>query len=326
MYIYENEATGGLPIACNDDWCTGPNYPYEYLSYLREVFLWAGNTYYIVVDAYGPDCGEYVLRITESTSCELGCPPGAEEEGEQRCFEGYADHFNGGCSSDPPAFRTVDPAPDLITICGFSGTSDPNPPRDEDWYEISPADTSTITFCCTADFPALVSLLDGDQGCVKDIVIDHVATEACEHACLTETVASGTYWLRIFPLFGGGVPCSSRYALTIEGYDGTVTAASPPIRSSVDSNFHGGFPNPFAEATTIRYTIAASGAVSLRIVDVSGRLVRVLVNAEEARGDHDATWDGRDDAGRRVADGMYFVRLTADDISETRKVVFLSGK
>jgi hypothetical protein len=119
-------------------------------------------------------------------------------------------YFNSGCSSDPPAFSTVDPGPDLNTICGFSGTSGPQPPRDEDLYEISPADTSTVTFCCTADFPALVSFLDGNQGGVEDISINHVATEACEHACLTETVAGGTYWIRIFLLFGGGVGASER--------------------------------------------------------------------------------------------------------------------
>jgi flagellar hook assembly protein FlgD len=52
----------------------------------------------------------------------------------------------------------------------------------------------------------------------------------------------------------------------------------------------------------------------------------VLLREELPRGEHSASWDGRDDSGLRVGGGTYFVKLTAGDITQTRKVVFLGGK
>jgi flagellar hook assembly protein FlgD len=51
--------------------------------------------------------------------------------------------------------------------------------------------------------------------------------------------------------------------------------------------------------------------------------VRALVDGAMAAGLHDVPWDGRDDAGRGVAPGIYFVRLTAGDVAQTRKVARL---
>lgn len=326
MYVYENGVTWGMPYACNDDWCVGPNYPYPYLSHLQELPFSAGDTYYVVVDSYGSDCGEYVLRIQESRSCVLTCPPGADEEGEPKCYDGYVDHFNGGCGSDPPVFQPVDAGPDVITICAFSGSAGSPPSRDEDWYEVTPPDTSTLRFCCRTDFPALMTLLDGNQGCLEGTVLDYVTTETCESACLTRTVAGGTYWLRIHPLYGGILDCSSKYVLTVQGYDGAVTAVSPAGRPPSCSGIQGTFPNPFVESTTIRCALAAPGAVWVRIVDVTGRLVRILVNGRKPDGEYHVAWDGRDDAGVRVAGGIYFVTLETGAVTQTRKVVFLAGE
>jgi hypothetical protein len=85
-------------------------------------------------------------------------------------------------------------------------------------------------------------------------------------------------------------------------------------------------PNPFGSHTTIHYSAFGPRRSSLSIYDVTGRLVRVVVNGDLREGDHTATWDGRDAAGLRVSGGTYFVKLTAGDVTRTRKVVFLGGK
>jgi flagellar hook assembly protein FlgD len=54
---------------------------------------------------------------------------------------------------------------------------------------------------------------------------------------------------------------------------------------------------------------AGSQAVNLKIYDVSGRLVRTLVNGTQQPGPYPVVWDGRDDAGRGVGSGNYFARL-----------------
>jgi len=59
------------------------------------------------------------------------------------------------------------------------------------------------------------------------------------------------------------------------------------------------------------------------VFDARGRLVRTLVDDTESPGRHEAGWDGADDAGRRVASGVYFARLVADGHSEATRMVLL---
>jgi len=85
-------------------------------------------------------------------------------------------------------------------------------------------------------------------------------------------------------------------------------------------------PSPFRKETVLSFTLATPAEATLAVYDVAGRLVRVLVDDELPVSDYDATWDGRDDGGMRVAGGTYFVKLTAGDVTQTRKVVYLGGK
>jgi hypothetical protein len=100
--------------------------------------------------------------------------------------------------------------------------------------------------------------------------------------------------------------------------------------SDEDSEMSGGLmleqnvPNPFRPATTIGWTAPVAGTrVKLLIYDVAGRLVRTLVDGESATGRQVAAWDGRDAEGRLVTSGIYFVRLSVDGRSATRKLAVL---
>jgi len=78
----------------------------------------------------------------------------------------------------------------------------------------------------------------------------------------------------------------------------------------------GCFPNPFNPATTVRYELPADMIVDLKVYDLSGRLVAVLVDhAFEPAGRRTAVWDGRDQRGRTVAAGVYLCRLTAGGLA-----------
>jgi hypothetical protein len=84
------------------------------------------------------------------------------------------------------------------------------------------------------------------------------------------------------------------------------------------------YPNPFGEATTIRYSMASGGKVALRVYDVSGRMVKTLVDAGDvAAGEHSVHWNGDNDAGAAVASGVYFYRIEAGPYVETRRMVLL---
>src|SRR6185436_2648969 len=68
-------------------------------------------------------------------------------------------------------------------------------------------------------------------------------------------------------------------------------------------------PNPSAGPMTMRFAIPAAGAEGARVrlvmIGIDGRRVRMLVDGAFPPGFHEAAWDGRDDAGHRVAGGVY---------------------
>jgi len=82
-------------------------------------------------------------------------------------------------------------------------------------------------------------------------------------------------------------------------------------------------PNPFNPSTTIEYYIPDAGQVSLQVFDVSGRLVRTLVDRTKESGNHSITWDGLDETGNAVPSGVYFSRLSAGKTRLSRKMILL---
>jgi galactose oxidase-like protein/flagellar hook capping protein FlgD len=82
-----------------------------------------------------------------------------------------------------------------------------------------------------------------------------------------------------------------------------------------------GAPNPFHSSTAIHFDSNHSGHVALRIYDVRGRLVRMLLSGFRPAGSNAVSWDGRDDTGKRVSAGVYLCQLDHDGGSATRKLV-----
>ncbi len=82
-------------------------------------------------------------------------------------------------------------------------------------------------------------------------------------------------------------------------------------------------PNPFLASTQIWFDLLQPARVRLDVHDVGGRLVRGLVNGPRGAGRQGATWNGRDDAGRRVPCGVYFTTLRADGVCQSRRIILL---
>jgi len=83
------------------------------------------------------------------------------------------------------------------------------------------------------------------------------------------------------------------------------------------------FPNPFNPVTRVAFSLKKKGHVSMRIYDVSGRLVRVLVDEIREAGAYEVMWDGTNNGGRATASGIYFCRMEAADYQRTVKMVQL---
>jgi len=99
-----------------------------------------------------------------------------------------------------------------------------------------------------------------------------------------------------------------------------ITAVSP--RGHVAPRLHAPSPNPANPSTTLTFDQPRDGRAGLRLYDAGGRLVRVLVaNDALAAGSHAYRWDGRDDAGREVPAGVYFVKVTTPSGETSGRVV-----
>ncbi|MEO0080602.1 MAG: FlgD immunoglobulin-like domain containing protein, partial [candidate division WOR-3 bacterium] len=77
----------------------------------------------------------------------------------------------------------------------------------------------------------------------------------------------------------------------------------------------------FRSHLVIRYTLDAERLTLIEVHDLTGRVVRRLVNSRQKPGHYTLSWNGTDMLGRRVANGVYFCRMVAGDYRATRKVV-----
>lgn len=80
-------------------------------------------------------------------------------------------------------------------------------------------------------------------------------------------------------------------------------------------------PNPVTDRAEIRYTLSSPRDVSLKVYDITGRLVKTLVDKRVEAGEHFVEWNLRDDSSTEVAAGIYFYRLEAGSFSSTKKLI-----
>ncbi len=97
-----------------------------------------------------------------------------------------------------------------------------------------------------------------------------------------------------------------------------------PDRTAPDSYGLGqNFPNPFNPATEISFQIPVTSRVEVTIFDVSGRLAKRLANTTFESGTHVLKWDGTDEQGGGIASGVYYYTLTADNFTESKRMVLV---
>jgi flagellar hook assembly protein FlgD len=87
-----------------------------------------------------------------------------------------------------------------------------------------------------------------------------------------------------------------------------------PVEFSLSQNY----PNPFNATTTINYTLPLAGDVRLQVYDIMGRVVATLENGIVPAGYYKGTWNAQG-----MPSGLYFVRLSTDQFSETMKMMLL---
>jgi hypothetical protein len=194
------------------------------------------------------------------------------------------------------------------------------------------ATVTTTDACCATTFE-LVSITSnepdnglGDGNTIGDI--KGATFGRPDVAFQLRAERSGTGTGRVYTILYAVEDCAGNAAYdTVQvcvPHDGGLGDEDPQLPEKVNvTALLPGYPNPFNPTITIPFDLAAKERVSLQIFDTQGRLVRTLCNDVVAEGTHEAIWDGRDNAGGRVATGVYFVRFTAGNYQVTRKLVMV---
>jgi hypothetical protein len=156
-----------------------------------------------------------------------------------------------------------------------------------------------------------VAMWDGVEWAPLDTGTDGRVSTLC-------VAPEGLYAGGMFTTAGPGL--SEHFGLwTVQGPT-SIASTTPSTQLELLQNT----PNPFNPSTTITYTLHEPGVVTLAVYDVSGRLVRTLVNNEYRQaGERSVLWYGRDNRGRRVASGVYFYRLKVGREAISRKMVLV---
>ncbi len=81
------------------------------------------------------------------------------------------------------------------------------------------------------------------------------------------------------------------------------------------------YPNPFNPATTIKFTIPKETRVQIAVFDITGRLVKILIDDVLPAGEHLTVWDGTDHSGFKVSSGVYIYRMYADGFVTSKKMM-----
>jgi hypothetical protein len=220
VYVYEDAWTPGTPFACNDDASNCANPPVSFTSWIESVKLFAGHTYYIVVDGYGGACGDYVLEMTEIECCDVICTDGIPE-GEPTCFYNYNDVYNSGCNSSPESW-SLEPLGASVTWCGETGVygTDLGTYRDTDWYRLYPCGGEPVTLTIECETGYICGFIDLSPGCDNITSLTYyIIGSACVPGTLTEYLSYGPWAIFVAPdAWNTDYVCGSEYQLTVEGY------------------------------------------------------------------------------------------------------------
>lgn len=81
------------------------------------------------------------------------------------------------------------------------------------------------------------------------------------------------------------------------------------------------YPNPFRSQTTINYQLAETSSVQIRVIDFTGRTVKILVDETQTAGNYSLEWNGENQNGQEVKSDIYFLQMVSGKTSETKKMI-----
>jgi len=114
----------------------------------------------------------------------------------------------------------------------------------------------------------------------------------------------------------------------VVGWDWSVVEEEPEDNLPISFGLSQNYPNPFNPSTIITFKVQGSrfkvpGRTTLKIYNILGETVKILVDEFKCEGSYTITWDGKNEKGEEVASGIYFYRLKSGEFSESKKMLLL---
>jgi hypothetical protein len=148
------------------------------------------------------------------------CPPGAVQEGEPNCSDGYVDNYNAGCIGDPRRFLSLDCSSGSVTLCATYGiyTTAGILRHDHDWYRLSLTGYGPLHICVESTTRPQLAVFAGLQSCDRPHVLFDRSADASGIVCGDLEVPPGDYILLVRPAYVPQVvPCGSTYEIEVSG-------------------------------------------------------------------------------------------------------------
>jgi hypothetical protein len=140
---------------------------------------------------------------------------------------------------------------------------------------------------------------------------------------LTCAISAQTYYFNVWTKGTlTSIPVSDIRKMTFDSVAGTGENSTGEAVVSTFELFQN-YPNPFNPSTTIEYQVPSVGNIRIQLYNVTGELVRTLMNAEQSAGKYSVTWNGRDENNHQVANGVYIYRVVFGNTVLSKKMLLL---
>jgi len=179
----------------------------------------------------------------------------------------------------------------------------------------NPSATSTITANPKATCFKVYKNTDGTSFILSDTVFDTICTD-------TTVSVGNTYYYYVTTAIGSlESDPSDTVSVTVQSAVGIFDESNQgiPTTFAMDQNY----PNPFNPVTTIRYQLPKATNVYIAVYDMLGQKIKTLVNENQAAKYFSIQWNGLNEAGSKVASGIYLYRIEAGDFIKTNKMLLL---
>ena len=142
-------------------------------------------------------------------------------------------------------------------------------------------------------------------------------------------VPIGNYYFRVkaVSLYTGSSPVyKNSGSFFLDGYINKKAADLASEEIPKEFALSRNYPNPFNPSTKINFQVPKVTKVIIKIYDILGREIRILIDERKSTGTYQVTWDGRDDSGQQVASGLYIYRMEAGDLSSGSEQSFVANR